>query len=207
LHTTDFSPDAARRLFDSVSAYGSLIKGHYTDWVSNPADYPLSGMGGANVGPEFTAEEYLALADLCAKEEDLTRSRRGVEPSHFMSVLEQAVYDSGRWRKWLQPDEYPTDLRSRGVDIWGKAGEGESVAPAVRQIWENLSPGRRLWLTQTGARYMWTAPSVVAARQALYDNLAAIMPDPHAAVVERIGRSMDRYVVAFHLFDSLTPLS
>jgi hypothetical protein len=54
---------------------------------------------------------------------------------------------------------------------------------------------------------MWTAPSVVAARQALYDNLAAIMPDPHAAVVERIGRSMDRYVVAFHLFDSLTPLS
>jgi tagatose-1,6-bisphosphate aldolase non-catalytic subunit AgaZ/GatZ len=192
LHTADFAPDAAERLFSIVAPLGSLIKGHYTDWVSNPSEYPLSGVGGANVGPEFTAEEYLALAGLCAKEKDLVRGRKTMHSSNFMAVLEQAVFDSGRWQKWLQPAEYPSDRRGRdgGAD--------------PRQIWEELSPERRSWLTQTGARYIWTAPEVVAARQALYDNLSASLPDPHNIVVERIAHSMEKYVVAFHLFDSLS---
>jgi hypothetical protein len=107
-----------------------------------------------------------------------------------MAVLEQAVFDSGRWRKWLQPAEYPA------------GGDGGDP----RQTWEALSPARRSWLTQTGARYIWTAPEVVAARKALYDNLSAILPDPHGMVVERIAHSMEKYVIAFHLFDSLTLL-
>jgi len=179
LHTSDFAPQDARRLYDIVSPLGSLIKGHYTDWVSNPADYPASGMGGANVGPEFTAEEYLALADLCAKEGDLCRNRPGMVASEFMAVLETAVYESGRWRKWLLP---------------GELG------------WDGLSPGRRSWLTQTGARYIWTQPAVVSARQALYGNLSCVIRDPHQAVVDRIAQSMEKYVVAFRLFDSLTLL-
>jgi tagatose-1,6-bisphosphate aldolase non-catalytic subunit AgaZ/GatZ len=193
LHTTDFDPETARRLFDTVSPFGSLIKGHYTDWVSNPHDYPASGVGGANVGPEFTSEEYLALADLCAKEEDLTRGRGVFQPSNFMAVLEQAVYDSGRWQKWLQPDEYPDE-------DWEK-GSG-----STQRVWDGLTPERRSWLTQTGARYVWTAASVVAARQTLYGNLALIMPDPHHIVVERIANCMEKYVAAFHLFDSLALL-
>jgi D-tagatose-1,6-bisphosphate aldolase subunit GatZ/KbaZ len=199
LHTTEFSPQDAQRLFDMVAPLGSLIKGHYTDWVSNPADYPIHGMGGANVGPEFTAEEYLALADLSAKEEDLSRSRKAVHSSNFMAVLEQAVYDSGRWQKWLQPDEYP-DQSSAGK------GEEEEMDRRSRQIWAALSPQRRAWLTQTGARYVWTAPPVVAARRSLYHNLESIMADPHAVVVERIAQCMEKYVVAFNLFDSLTLL-
>jgi len=179
LHTSDFAPEDARRLYDIVSPLGSLIKGHYTDWVSNPADYPASGMGGANVGPEFTAEEYLALADLCAKEGDLCRNRPGMVASEFMAVLETAVYESGRWRKWLLP---------------GELG------------WDGLSPGRRSWLTQTGARYIWTQPAVVSARQALYGNLSCVIRDPHQAVVDRLALSMEKYLVAFRLFDSLTLL-
>jgi hypothetical protein len=151
-------------------------------------------MGGANVGPEFTAEEYLALADLYAREGDLVRARKTMRSSNFMAVLEQAVYDSGRWQKWLQPTEYPAGRR-----------DGDGGADP-RQIWQELSPERRSWLTQTGARYIWTAPEVVTARQALYDNLSAILHDPHSIVVERIARSMEKYVVAFHLFDSLNLL-
>ncbi len=198
LHTTDFDPETAQQLFDTVSPFGSLIKGHYTDWVSNPHDYPSSGMGGANVGPEFTAEEYLALADLCAKEEDLIRSRGTLRPSDFLAVLEQAVYDSGRWRKWLQPEEYPDEGAEQG---WG------SGAPVDAQhVWDGLSPERRSWLTQTGARYIWTAAPVLAARETLYRNLSCLIPDPHQVVVDRIAQSMEKYVVAFHLFDSLTHL-
>lgn len=54
LHTTTFDPDVARDLTARVRPYGSYIKGHYTDGVSNPEQYPLCGMGAANVGPEFT---------------------------------------------------------------------------------------------------------------------------------------------------------
>ena len=181
LHTTFFDADAARRLTSIVAPMGTLLKGHYTDWVANPADYPASGMGGANVGPELTSKEYLALRDLEEKEQALRRSRPDLEPSRFTSALEKAVVDSGRWKKWLRPEE-------RGRDFADLSGE------------------RRSWLAQTGARYIWTKPEVDEARRRLYSNLSAVMPDPHGHVVERIARAIDKYVLAFGLFDSLALL-
>jgi D-tagatose-1,6-bisphosphate aldolase subunit GatZ/KbaZ len=177
LHTTRFDAVAAARLFELVAPFGSLIKGHYSDWVENPAEYPANGMGGANVGPEFTAEEYLALQDLALEEEQLCHNRAGLQGSNFMDVLEQAVIDSGRWVKWLQPDE-------RGLDFAA------------------LSPERRAWLAQTGSRYVWTVPAVKAARQRLYCNLSEVMPDPHDAVVNRILAAIEKYVKSFNLVDS-----
>jgi tagatose-1,6-bisphosphate aldolase non-catalytic subunit AgaZ/GatZ len=203
LHTTDFAPEAAQQLFDIVSPFGSLIKGHYTDWVSNPHEYPVRGMGGANIGPEFTAEEYLALADLCVKEEDLSRSQSTFRLSKFMAVLEQAVYDSGRWQKWLQPDEYQDSVQDRGGEDQEERG---GASTDVRRVWNELSAERRAWLTQTGARYVWTAPPVLTARRTLYNNLSPIIPDPHQLVVDRIAHCMEKYVVAFRLFDSLALL-
>jgi len=178
LHTTFFDPDSARRLYEIVAPLGSLIKGHYTDWVENPRAYPETGMGGANVGPEFTAAEFLALADLEEKEQLMCRARPGMEASHFMRALEGAVVASGRWKKWLLPEE-----------------EGCEFA--------DLPAERRSWLAQTGARYIWTAPGVVEARRRLYANLRLLMADPHRYVVERIVSVIDRYLNAFNLVDSL----
>jgi len=178
LHTTRFDANAARSIYEKLVPTGSLAKGHYSDWVENPEDYPLSGMGGANIGPEFTTEEYLALEDLSAKEKILCSNRSEVRPSNIMSVLQQAVVDSGRWKKWLQPDE-----------------KGNSFA--------TLSSERRNWLVQTGVRYIWAAKQVVSARQRLYNNLAPVIPDPHDYVVDRIVRAIDRYIIAFKLFDSV----
>jgi tagatose-1,6-bisphosphate aldolase non-catalytic subunit AgaZ/GatZ len=181
LHTSFFDPQTAQRLTQVVMPLGSLIKGHYTDSVENPQEYPASGMGGANVGPEFTIEEARALADLCAKEDDLCRSRAGLQRSHFLERLEEAVVRSGRWQKWLQADEQ------------GKAMNA-------------LSPARRRWLVETGARYIWTDADVLAARRQLYANLSVVLPDPDGYVVARIARVMDKYVQAFHLFDANTLL-
>jgi D-tagatose-1,6-bisphosphate aldolase subunit GatZ/KbaZ len=178
LHTTYFDSKAAQQLFEIVAPLKSLIKGHYTDWVGNPRDYPRTGMGGANVGPEFTAEEYLALQDLCAREDILCSNRPDLTPSNFMSVLEQAVVDSGRWKKWLQPDER-------------------------EKLFTDIKSERRNWLVQTGARYIWATPQVTAARQKLYENLSSVFPDPHGYVVDRIVRAIDRYILSFNLFDSL----
>ncbi len=180
LHTTSFDPAAARRLYATLAPLGSLAKGHYSDWVANPQDYPATGMGGANVGPEFTSEEYLALHDLELKETALCRYR-GLKPSGFAWALQNAVVASGRWKKWLQPDE-------RGLDF------------------EALTPARRDWLLQTGARYIWTEPSVVAARQQLYARLTPALPDPHGYVVDRIALAIDRYINHFNLFGALDVL-
>jgi len=179
LHTTDFDPVVAARLTDIVAPFGSLIKGHYTDWVANPTAYPASGMGGANVGPEFTEVEYRALAALSHKESDLCRVRAEIRASGFLATLERAVVESGRWRKWLQPDE-----RGRPFD--------------------QLASLRREWLLQTGSRYVWATPAVTASRQTLYANLAALVPNPHGIVVDEIAQAIDQYAEAFHLFDALT---
>ena len=178
LHTTSFDLEASQRLYEIVAPLGSLIKGHYTDWVENPADYPLSGMGGANVGPELTAEEFLALRDLSAEEQELLHTRSNLYPSNFTITLERAVVESERWMKWLQPGE-------EGLNF------GE------------LSTERREWLVQTGARYMWSSHEVLEARQRLYDNLSLVISDPHDFVVDRIVRVIDKYINAFHLSDSL----
>ena len=69
LHTTLFDPKTARELSQVAGTFGSYIKGHYSDNVDNPEEYPLSGMGGANVGPEFTEKEYEGLMELDAIEE------------------------------------------------------------------------------------------------------------------------------------------
>jgi len=173
LHTTTFDLQSARRLYERVAPLGSLVKGHYTDWVANPADYPATGMGGANVGPEFTATELAALHELCARESNLP----GRSPSGFQEALRTAVLESNRWQKWLLPDEV-----GRGFD--------------------QLVPARQEWLVATGARYIWTDPRVVAARQRLYDHLRPALPDPHRFVVERIAQNVQVYVDAFNLKDS-----
>jgi tagatose-1,6-bisphosphate aldolase non-catalytic subunit AgaZ/GatZ len=177
LHTSDFDPVVARELLDLVSPYGSLVKGHYTDWVANPEAYPAAGMGGANVGPEFTAVEYMALSDLVAKERALCIARPVLHPSGLLEALEDAVYRSNRWQKWLQPDE-------AGVPF------------------AQLSPARRSWLVQTGARYIWTDPQVRKARGRLYSNLSRLVPEPHQYVVARIAQAIDHYANAFGLFAS-----
>jgi D-tagatose-1,6-bisphosphate aldolase subunit GatZ/KbaZ len=174
LHTTTFDAEVARRLDARIAPLGSLVKGHYTDWVANPQAYPRSGMGGANVGPELTATELEALKQLCRWEE--VRAPQAV--SRFERVLEVAVAESRRWRKWLL--------------------EGEEAASLGE-----LSGERRGWLVATGARYVWTDPRVQGARQALYDNLRSEMEDPHTWVVNRIAENIEKYIVAFNLRGSV----
>jgi D-tagatose-1,6-bisphosphate aldolase subunit GatZ/KbaZ len=175
LHTTLFDPEVAKKLRAITAQHGSLVKGHYTDWVDNPEVYPTSGMGGANVGPEFTAEEAEALWALCDYEAALARSKL-LTPSRFFEALTDAVDRSGRWRKWLQPNE-PEEF-------------------------EKLSAERRRWLVTSGARYVWTQPQVVESRSRLYENLTPVMGDPHGWVVGRIAASVEKYVRAFNLFGS-----
>ena len=176
LHTTTFDPQVARQLVQIAIIYGSFIKGHYTDYVENPIDYPLSGMGGANVGPEFTEEEYNSLLECENIEIRLNRQGAIAKLSKLMESLEQAVYQSGRWKKWLLTEEIGTDFFS-------------------------LTPERRAWLTKTGCRYIWSLPEVVKSRLCLYQNLIKNGYQAEIIVISAIEKSMDKYLHAFQLVD------
>lgn len=176
LHTTLFDTEVARSLTAKVRPLGSYIKGHYTDGVSNPQDYPLCGMGAANVGPEFTMSEYDGLAELERTEQKLLAEGRIAMRSRITETLERLVEASGRWKKWLLP------------------AEEESAFGA-------LSAERRTWLVKTGCRYIWQEPEALVARQRLYDNLRRVGMDPEEVVLGRIEHDMDKYFYAFNLVD------
>ncbi len=176
LHTTTFDPVVAKQLTEEAAKFGSVIKGHYSDNVSNPGAYPLAGMGGANVGPEFTEAEYDGLMECVSIEEALYNKGKVPKLSDFKSVLWQAVIDSGRWKKWLLPEEEGRDF-------------------------ENIADDRQLWLIKTGCRYIWENPQVVAARTRLTENLENNGIEAETIVLTPIEKSMDKYFYSFNLID------
>ncbi|MBR4809539.1 MAG: class II D-tagatose-bisphosphate aldolase, non-catalytic subunit [Bacteroidales bacterium] len=174
LDTTIFDGEVARRLTSKVRPLGSYIKGHYTDDVSNPEEYPLCGMGAANVGPEFTMSEYRALCELEQLEKKLEAEGKVAVLSNMRETLLAEVHDSHRWEKWLHEDELGKDLAE-------------------------LTPERQDWIIATCCRYIWQQPRTLAARGFLYANLERLGYDPEEVVLGRIERDMDKYFRAFNL--------
>ena len=174
LHTSTFSPRMAKRLAKVAREYGSVIKGHYTDGVINPEAYPLSGMGAANVGPEFTITEYNGLIELEKLEKQYYSEGKIARCSGISSILRTAIVQSGRWKKWLQ--------------------SGEDV-----ENFENISLRRQEWLIGTGCRYIWQNDEVLAARAHLYSNLESHGILTEEIVLSNIERAMDKYFTAFNL--------
>jgi tagatose-1,6-bisphosphate aldolase non-catalytic subunit AgaZ/GatZ len=174
LDTTIFDGEVARRLTSKVRPLGSYIKGHYTDDVANPEEYPLCGMGAANVGPEFTMSEYRALCELEGLEKKFHAEGKVGVLSHMKEVLLQEVHDSHRWEKWLHADEQGKDLAQ-------------------------LTEDRQDWIIATCCRYIWQQPRTLAARGFLYANLERLGIDAEEIVLGRIERDMDKYFRAFNL--------
>jgi D-tagatose-1,6-bisphosphate aldolase subunit GatZ/KbaZ len=180
LDTTMFSPQVAQELYNIACSYGMVLKGHYTDNVENPAAYPASKMGGANVGPEFTEIECDALFEL-ESWETAAPSRSAGKHSQFRKSLTRAVVRSGRWQKWLHPEE-------------------------TGRPFDELTADRRNWLLKTGARYIWTDSEVLNARRRLYANLETDGFNPHRYVVERISQKILKYCREFNLYGTIPVL-
>jgi tagatose-1,6-bisphosphate aldolase non-catalytic subunit AgaZ/GatZ len=174
LHTTTFDPETAKLLTGIAREYGSVIKGHYSDGVTNPEAYPLSGMGAANVGPEFTITEYNGLMELEKLEKKYFEEGRIARCSDIGKILYDAVVKSGRWKKWLFAGESSTDF-------------------------ESISDERKEWLISTGCRYIWQNSEVLASRAQLYTNFESNGVLAEEIVLSNIEYSMDNYYSAFNL--------
>lgn len=176
LHTRTFDPEMARKLAEIADPYGCVIKGHYTDNVENPQDYPASEMGGANVGPEFTEREYEGIMELVELEEQFHEKGWIAKLSKIEDALWQSVISSNRWKKWVQ--------------------EGESD----QDFYANTKK-RQEWFVKTGCRYIWEKDEVVAARSRLYENLIKNGINPQQIIETHIENSMDKYFNKFNLAD------
>jgi len=179
LHTSNFDPEVAKEVVNIASNYKSYIKGHYTDFVNNLEDYVKSGVGGANVGPEFTILEFEALTELSQVEEALFKENRISIKSNIMNILEKAVFDSGRWKKWLIGSE---------------------------KNFDSLKKDRKEWIVKTSSRYVWANPEVKNSRNELYANLKMNGIDGENIVLTNIEKGMDKYFRNFNLLDLNTKL-
>lgn len=176
LHTTMFDPIVARELAQTAAKYGSFIKGHYSDCVDNPEEYPLSGMGAANIGPEFTEREYDGLIELEEIEQSLFEKQLIAKTSNIKQVIWKAVIDSQRWKKWLNADENDADFYANSQE-------------------------RQVWLIKTCARYIWENPDVLVARNKMFSNITNQGIDAEEVLVSHIEKAMDRYFHKFNLID------
>ncbi len=142
---SSFNPNQAQQLTAAATEqFGALLKGHYTDDVAAPEAYPLSGMGGANVGPGLSTVEADALRQLVALEERLDKA------SGFLDALRSAVIESGRWRKWLSSDkqghafeDLPTDQQSWLIDSGSRYVWTHPKVEAAREtLYDHVAPYR-----------------------------------------------------------------
>ncbi|TAL80376.1 MAG: hypothetical protein EPN88_01315 [Bacteroidetes bacterium] len=174
LHTTTFDPKVAKQLVEIARSYGSLIKGHYSDNVTNPEAYPESGMGAANIGPEFTEMEYDALIELENIQQSLFADGKIAKPAPMKRKLWDSVIISGRWKKWLLKDENADDFYANSHE-------------------------RQEWLIKTCCRYIWEDAEVVSTRARLYQNISNQGIDASSIVESSIEGAMDRYFYKFNL--------
>ncbi|MHB1377675.1 MAG: class II D-tagatose-bisphosphate aldolase non-catalytic subunit [Candidatus Humimicrobiaceae bacterium] len=174
LHTTEFDSTVAKEIAEITSANNTNLKGHYTDFVISLDKYPKAGVAAANVGPEFTAVEYEGFNELCELEEKLYSKNMIARRSDYIHILEKAVIDSNRWKKWLK--------------------SGEKDLYSIRQ-------DRKDMIIKTSARYVWEQPGVKASQIQLFKNLEQNGYDPENWILLKIEKAMDKYFRAFNLID------
>jgi D-tagatose-1,6-bisphosphate aldolase subunit GatZ/KbaZ len=180
LASGDFDADRARRLTAIVSEeMNALVKGHYTDDVDAPSEYPLSGIGGANVGPGLSAVEAAAVRDLGALETRLSKE------SGMVDALRTAVVESERWTKWLHPSEQgrsfadlPEDRQRWLVNtgsryVWTDPG----VQAARARLYENVAPYRNAeafvqWRLKTAILHYMHAFNLIGLSDKLAEHLS-----------------------------------
>jgi len=179
LDSGHFDAERAQRLVTVVAdGMDALVKGHYTDDVNTPSDYPLSGVGGANVGPDLSAVEAEAVRELVDLE-----SRLGTD-SGMANVLRSAVVESGRWRKWLPPKELGRSFEDLSDDrqrwlvntgsryVWAHP----DVQAARARLYENVAPYRNaeafvLWRLKTAILHYMHAFNLIGLTEKLDEHL------------------------------------
>jgi tagatose-1,6-bisphosphate aldolase non-catalytic subunit AgaZ/GatZ len=165
-----FDPETARNLCRIARKYGLGFKEHNADYL--PPEilkiHPELEITAANVAPEFGLDETTALLNLASKSES----------SDFVTTVQKAALECGRWKKWLVKE----DAHLTEKDI------------------VNM-PEKLAEVTAVCGHYVFDRDDVQDERKNLYKNVIEqkITDSPETVLIDAVKASIMKYVDAFNL--------
>lgn len=177
-----YDTPTARKLSDITRKYGTGLKEHNGDYLSNAIllEHPVFGLAAMNVAPEFGYVETEALLELAAVEEKFVAKK---EQSNIRDILAKHAVASERWRKWMVGDK-----RNASVEEIMKCEEDVKLIASMC------------------GHYTLENAEVKEALAVLNANTQALGLSPKAYVIKRIKDSIDRYIYCFGLYGTTTEL-
>jgi D-tagatose-1,6-bisphosphate aldolase subunit GatZ/KbaZ len=180
INAGNFDGETAQNLSRIAKKYGIGFKEHNADYL--PVDvlkiHPDLEITGANVAPEFGLEETVALLKLAKQEDEMLKGSSDMKPSGFISTIQKAALECGRWKKWLLKED--SHLTEKDII--------------------NM-PEKLTDVTMVCGHYVFEQEDVKEARKKLYENVIAlkITDDPETKLIEAVKSSIMKYVDAFNL--------
>ena len=171
----------ARELYDALSGVSAAwgfpcgLKVHNVDYSSVDLlkHYAYHGVTAANVGPSLVADEIGAHLELAA--------RAGKAGREFVSLLQDCVLRSERYKKWVFQDVPPEQIRSDEYLLG--------------------------WVTRVAGHYELSRPEVQEATAELFRAAAGVVEDPPAFVDSAVEQRIKYYAEPLNLVGSIGPLT
>jgi D-tagatose-1,6-bisphosphate aldolase subunit GatZ/KbaZ len=181
----NFNPGIVKNLVSISEKFGIAFKEHNTDYLCEESLrlHPVLGISMANVAPEFGKAETEALLEIAICETEVLPGKRYLAHSRFREKLENAVFQSDKWKKWLINKNHNLE------DILSD----EALKKEIVLV---------------NGHYFYRDPEIQDARKKLFYNLdhSGILKDPERIVIEEVKKTIQKYVAAFNLKNLTTKL-
>lgn len=173
-----YSIDNAQKLSAIAAAHGMELKEHNGDYLPDRLllMHPALRVSSSNVAPEFGVEETRAYLELARQEKELYDLGILKEHGNLIPVLRRSAVETGRWRKWMV---------------------GDAASYTVEQVLadDELTSV----ITDVSGHYTFELPQVAAEIGAMLDRLEAAQIPARRYVLDKIKRSIGKYVSAYNL--------
>lgn len=177
-----YDTPTATTLSDITHKYGTGLKEHNGDYLSNPIllEHPVIGLDAMNVAPEFGLVETEALLELATAEEKFTPK---AEQSNIRAILAKHAVEGQRWRKWMVGDK------------------GKYTVEQIMQDEEDVK-----LITSMCGHYTLEDAEVKDAVAKLNANTEKLGLSPKTYVIKKIKDSIDRYIYCFGLYGTTSEI-
>lgn len=173
-----YSAKNAQKLSAIAAAYGMELKEHNGDYLPDQLllMHPALRVSSSNVAPEFGVDETRAYVELARLEERLYELGVLKEKGNFLPVFRREAVGTGRWRKWMVGDAAQSTVEQVLAD--------EALTELIVDI---------------SGHYTFEQEPVAFEIQNMLDRLEAAQVPARRFVLDKIKRSIGKYVSAYHL--------
>ena len=173
-----YSTENAARLAKASAAYGMELKEHNGDYLPDELllMHPALKVSSSNVAPEFGVVETRAYLQLAQLEDRLAGLGLIGQTSGLADTLRRAAVETGRWRKWMVGEQARMDVEDVLKD--------EELTHLIADI---------------AGHYTYESAEVAPVLKQMLDNLEAANVPARRYVLDKIKRSIGRYVSAYNL--------